>query len=304
VQQSTGVARMVQRSVGSPAGGCGLCYGNTKEVGKAAHKLAQAAMMAKYPYLVSELPFKGPDLKPPAGVDPEGGAIDLAEISSDLSTVEIGEIKPANVAGKLEGDSDLLWYEGQLKNLGVTVQRLNLAPPADPIPFPTLAPLDCPQMQGMFIGRMKPPDGIYGYYCEPDFKELILECDCKKGRRKKDDIRQPKDVPIPVPVPKPDVKPIPVPDTKGDRPPVTVPDVPIRPLAVVPAPYHLAKFLPEASLIQTSHIVLLPVPGAASSLTQMNPLGDELQFIVLIAVFSVDPAKLRDAVRATVIRVT
>jgi hypothetical protein len=42
---------------------------------------------------------------------------------------------------------------------------------------------------------------------------------------------------------------------------VTVPDVPIRPLAVVPAPYHLAKLLPLASLIHTFHIVEVPVPG-------------------------------------------
>jgi hypothetical protein len=176
----------IRRSPGSPAGGCGLCYGNTRAVGNAAHDIVQQAMMLNYPFILTEL-----QLLPSTGDD--NGFLDLAYFHGNHE-VTIGEIKPANAQGLLQGDLDLFWYESQLMSLGFRVHRMILPPPLVTLPFPTLAPPSCPQTQQLFIDP--PVHGIYTYFCEPDFSVLIRSCDCRRGRR-------PVPVPVPVPVPAP-----------------------------------------------------------------------------------------------------
>lgn len=206
----------VQRLPGSPAGGCGLCYGQANLVGLEAHARAQDAFLSRYPWLQAELHV--PVLLPSPG--DESGRLDLADLAGP-SRIDIGEIKPANAAGFLQGEQDLSWYGDQLEKLGVSVGRMNLPPPIDPIPFPTLAPPECPQTQQLFIDP--PVRGIYTYWCTPDYKELIKTCDCNKGRRKP--VPQPHTVPVPVPlpVPQPGTQPQPVPVPQGGFRPAPAP---------------------------------------------------------------------------------
>lgn len=186
VQQGEGV-NQIQRSPGSPAGGCGLCYGNTRAVGQAAHNIIQAAMLLRYPFLIAEQ-----QLLPSTG--DENGFLDLAYFHGD-NEVTIGEIKPANAQGLLQGDIDLIWYETQLAGLGFNVHRMRLPPPMASLLFPTLAPPGCLSHQQLFVDP--PVQGIYTYFCEPDYSVLIRSCDCRRGRRE----RVPERVPEPQPVP-------------------------------------------------------------------------------------------------------
>src|SRR4051794_28006457 len=112
--------RMLQRSPGSPAGGCGVCYGSPRNAGIAAHAIIEAAFRAAYGFQVlTELEF----LAPSPGDD--NGRLDLAVPTAE--GFDIGEIKPANAAGLIGGDRDLLWYEIQLQRLfNMRVGRMRL----------------------------------------------------------------------------------------------------------------------------------------------------------------------------------
>lgn len=185
VQQQSGIGRvMIQRSPGSPAGGCGLCYGNTADVGTAAHAIIERAFKARYPHLQTEFPVLG-------SPGDDNGKLDLADLDGP-EHMSVGEIKPANATGLIQGDLDLLWYEDQLHFLGMSTSRMILPPPFVTLPFPTRAPPGCPQTQELFIDP--PVNGVYTYYCEPDYSSLIIECDCRNGRRVR--------VPVPVAVPR------------------------------------------------------------------------------------------------------
>jgi hypothetical protein len=166
---------LVQRVPGSPAGGCGVCYGTPKNAGDAAHKLIQASFNP----LVSTqffFPLPGPT-KLKNGKIGRDAFVDLARLTGP-NEVQIGEIKPANPAGLIEGDLDLFWYEDQLTKLGFKVTRMVLPPPVAALPFPTLAPPPCPATQQLFVDP--PAHGIYTYWCLPDFKDLVGKCQCVK----------------------------------------------------------------------------------------------------------------------------
>jgi hypothetical protein len=179
VQRHAG-ARL-RRSIGSPAGGCGVCYGSAANAGTQAHIVIQEAFRAMYSLVATELPLL------PSPSD-DNGRLDLA--MPVLPGIAIGEIKPANPAGLLQGDLDLFWYEQQIARLGVPTTRLRLPPPP-PIVFPNPGLPGCPP-QTLFV--LPPLHGIYRYYCEPDFSELIADPRCACGPR----------VPVPVPVPVPE----------------------------------------------------------------------------------------------------
>ncbi|MDP8993224.1 MAG: hypothetical protein M3N31_09285 [Actinomycetota bacterium] len=143
-------------------------------------------MQGRYPFLQREVHFPVPS------PGDENGVLDLMwNRGGTEDEMAIAEVKPANAAGLLSGDRDLLWYEMQLEAVGHKVTRLNLPPPYGPIPFPTLAPPNCPQAQEMYLDP--PVLGVYGYWCQPDYAELSRICDCRRGRR----------VPVPVPVRRP-----------------------------------------------------------------------------------------------------
>jgi hypothetical protein len=63
----------------------------------------------------------------------------------------------------------------------MSVSRMGLPAPVEGLPFPTRAPASCPQFQELFIAP--PIDGVYTYFCEPDYSVLIRDCDCRNGRR-------------------------------------------------------------------------------------------------------------------------
>lgn len=188
VQQGGQTSGTIQRSPGSPAGGCGLCYGTPANVGREAHDIIQAAMIFRYPFIETEAP-----LLPAPGDD--NGFLDLMTINGN--DIQIGEIKPANALGLVNGESDLVWYETQIRAVmgnHMRVTRMILPPPLNTLPFPTLAPASCPQFQELFV--MPSANGVYTYYCEPDYSFLIRECDCRSGRR------VPRTVPVTVPEPR------------------------------------------------------------------------------------------------------
>jgi hypothetical protein len=161
----------IQRLPGSPAGGCGVCYGDPANAGTAAHTEIEAAFRLLYPQIVTtEFPLL------PSPTD-DNGRLDLAMLTGP-NTFGIGEIKPANPAGLMSGDSDLFWYEDQLRALGFAVGRLVLPPPLAPIPFPTLAPPPCPATHDLYVDP--PVHGVYTYWCIPDFAELVGQCPCRQ----------------------------------------------------------------------------------------------------------------------------
>ena len=246
VQSST-----IHRLRGSPAGGCGLCYGSPKEVGKEAHKRIQSAFRTKYGSLIlseTELPV----VSPSSG--DESGRLDLASPIA-LDEIAIGEIKPANLAGVLQGDLDLFWYEDQLRGLGMKTQRMRLPPPLEPIPFPTLAPPNCPQYQNLYVDP--PFEGVYTYWCIPDFSQLIKTCKCNDKRRKPKERVLENPVPVPVPVPNPAPRERHSPDSGPVPQPVPVP---------VPSPGPTQE--PEPERIPDN---VIPFPGRPSPAPENAP---------------------------------
>ena len=246
----------VQRLPESPAGGCGLCYGQANLVGLAAHALAQGAFLSRYPWLRAELHV--PVLLPSRG--DESGRLDLADqVGPDR--IDIGEIKPANAQGRSDGERDLSWYGDRLRELGISVGWMSTPPPFDPISFPTLAPPNCPQTQQLYIDP--PARGVYTYWCTPDYKELIKICDCKGGRRKP--VPQPHTVPVPVPLP--------VPQPKGQPQPVPVPQGGFRPS---PAPAPQPQPTPEPT--PAPQPVPAPAPTPEPAPAPERPPGEVIPF--------------------------
>jgi hypothetical protein len=218
--------RGIQRLPGSDAGGCGVCYGTPKAAGIAAHEEIQTAFGPRF----------HPEFSLPPSVTDDNGRLDLA-ILTGRNTVDIGEIKPANPAGLIQGDLDLFWYEDQLTKLGFRVRRLTLPPPIASISFPSLAPPPCPPTQQLFVDP--PAHGIYTYWCTPDFKELIPKCPCRKQQPEGERNRERVPVPLSPPqtAPNPQVQRPPEdlrPPVEGPAPTPTVRPEPGTP----PAPEH------------------------------------------------------------------
>jgi hypothetical protein len=186
----------LQRLPGSPAGGCGVCYGGPQNAGTAAHDVIQAAFGPRF----------HPEFPISPSVTDESGELDLAVLTG-RDTFDIGEIKPANPQGLLRGDQDLFFYEDQLKKLGFKVKRLTLPPPVRSLDFPTLIPPQmppnprCPPTQQLFVDP--PVHGIYTYWCMPDYYELRT-CSCRRKRDDTEELKKEKEkeetekVPIPV----------------------------------------------------------------------------------------------------------
>lgn len=147
--------RALQRSPGSPAGGCGVCYGSARHAGIAAHAIIGAAFARFYgDRVIPEFPF----LAPSPGDD--NGRVDLVMPTAD--GYDIGEINSANAAGLLAGDRDLLWYEMQIRRLfNMRVGRMTLPPPPISLTFP-ISQAGCPA-QALFVERWPEPAGIYTY---------------------------------------------------------------------------------------------------------------------------------------------
>ncbi|HWS90093.1 MAG TPA: DUF4157 domain-containing protein [Pyrinomonadaceae bacterium] len=190
------VQRQTPPGVGGPfltadaAGGCGICYrGNVKEVGNDVHRQIQAkfkevygaGMHANY---TLQLPKQTHIIS--------HGIPDLVYLTAD--TIKIGEIKPSNPEGYIEGDAKLVIYEGLAKELykknpTMKVERMDLAPPGMMV-FNEPASLTCKQT----IVISGPVRGLYTYLCVPPFSsQLRRSCRCEGDKEPK-----PREVPVPV----------------------------------------------------------------------------------------------------------
>ena len=188
VQQRNGVLSSqtpscIQCAPDEPAGGCGLCYGDEvlgkagpREAGIAVHKVVQNLMAPSG--VIAELPLGK-------------GRVDLAVVRDDLKQIEIGEIKPANEGG-LEGGIGQLGE--RLRVLPTLKQYAGYQavplkyPVKQPIRFGTEAPFCLKQpgfcfSQDLFV--VPPVGGLYLYFCEPSYSELLKGgCTCKCKERK------------------------------------------------------------------------------------------------------------------------
>ena len=263
VQQGTKLRRKrIQRLPGSPAGGCGLCYGSPRAVGIAAHTLIQKAFLARYGYLLKEhlMPILAP-----SPTDEENGRLDLAELEQ-LGKINIGEIKPASLNGAARGAADIIWYKKQLELLGMDVGYLNLPPPLEGISFPTLAAPPCTPTQLLFVDP--PVNGVYTYWCMPDYKELVKTCKCISQPEP-----DPKPVPIPITVPEGEKKTVP------RETPVTEPE-PIPPL--IPVAVAAALLTGAAYLVGRAGLSAL-AKGAARRFPPVAVASAAAALLVLIA---------------------
>jgi hypothetical protein len=179
VQQGKGVSRKIQRSPGSPAGGCGVCYGSPKLAGIAAHILIQEGLKAALGGNV----VQAETLVPSPG--DESGRLDIA-ISTGGDSIMIAEIKPNNPNGKAQWIKDIKHYSKQLRALGMKVTTLDWVPKIPVLPFPTLGSgPSCPSFQSLSISAEPSAPGVILYDCNPDFKELIKKCKCNPFKKNK-----------------------------------------------------------------------------------------------------------------------
>ena len=173
------------------AGGCGICYrGNVKRVGGDAHRQIQQEFELKYPSrLITEFPIQLPAR---ARSIIKKGVPDL--ILPTPTGFQLGEIKPANPEGFIEGEAKLTIYDGLLRerykkvNPAMTVERMRLAPPKPGL-FLEPAALTC--KQGLIVGPSV--RGVYGYLCLPPFSNALRKrCRCvfDKPKKKKDKAKE------------------------------------------------------------------------------------------------------------------
>jgi len=184
-----------------PAGGCGLCYGLPREAGRAAHTLIQTEFEIMYPLGLIEFPLVS------SGDD--NGRLDLAVATP--AGLEIGEIKPANAQGYADGITQIAAYVALLSTMFPNRVILPLTRLIPPIIFPTLSADPGCQVQELVVNP--PVGGVYGYWCQPSFSQLMRQgCRCYSRNPR----RQERTDPVPVLVPQPQNRPVPVRKTTWD----------------------------------------------------------------------------------------
>jgi hypothetical protein len=162
------------------AGGCGICYrGDVKAIGIDAHTQIKQEFQIMYPLLLPEFPIQLP-----------GQTHIISKGIPDLilptpTGFKVGEIKPANPEGYIEGEAKLVIYEGLLRELykkinpNLTVERMDLIPPP-PLPYVEPASLTCRQL--LVVGPSV--RGVYGYLCEPPFSFALRQrCRCEGDKQ-------------------------------------------------------------------------------------------------------------------------
>lgn len=177
----------IHRKKRGAAGGCGICIEAT-EAGQIAHTEIRLAFAAANPDIRS-VEFAVPVVE--AGkVAPFVPKVDLSydTHTSAGKVINIGEIKPLDDADVQVGIAreKLKDYARELKAnpaLGYDeVFRMRDAPPTEPIPFFNLKnPPLCPP-QVIYVKLTEP--GIYQYYCEPPWSDLVKNPQCKCQKRK------------------------------------------------------------------------------------------------------------------------
>jgi Domain of unknown function (DUF4157) len=187
-----GESRTIHRKKRGAAGGCGICLDPT-EAGIIAHSEIQMAFTASNPNIIGEfaVPVVEEGKAPP--FVPE---VDLSYEThpAGQKIMNIGEIKPLDDAGVQAGIArqKLKDYARELManpELGYDeVFRMRDSPPSERIPFfnPNNPP-GCPP-QIIYVKRTEP--GIYQYYCEPPWSDLVKDPLCKCRKKKEDDEKQ------------------------------------------------------------------------------------------------------------------
>ena len=181
------------------AGGCGVCMGgDSRIIGTRMHLLIQYAFFMEDSSLIpggGAMEFVVP-VVPEGETAPFRPEVDLARITveSGLRKIEIAEIKPFDDAGNQRAiaRNKLNDYVREL-DLGDQFDEVNLLTMDPPDSFPVVEetkPPGCP-MQMMNVCQVEP--GIYQYYCEPPWADLVRDprCNCRRRRRQRDRRRQP-----------------------------------------------------------------------------------------------------------------
>lgn len=159
------------------AGGCGICYsGDVRAIGNDAHTQIQLEFEIMYPNLLTQFPIE----LPKSDYIISKGIPDL--ILPTPTGFKIGEIKPANPEGYIEGDAKVEIYRKLLTekygkiNPNLTLEPLDVAPPA---PFVYLEPAASTCKQFLFVNPSV--RGVYGYFCDPPFSAALRRaCQCDK----------------------------------------------------------------------------------------------------------------------------
>ncbi|HEY1178137.1 MAG TPA: hypothetical protein VGF17_18435, partial [Phytomonospora sp.] len=155
------------------AGGCGVCKGNAGAAGTEAHAIISGVFRGLYPNSFAPYPVRG------VPGQPGSLAADLA-IDHPGGPLEFGEIKPGHPKGYADGVASIAKYLPVLikRFPGREIKPLKEVIPPAFYPNPEGGPT-CPA-QKLFV--YPPVGGVYGYFCIPQFKDLIAskECKCKK----------------------------------------------------------------------------------------------------------------------------
>jgi len=172
--------------LGNAAAGCGICYGvsNIKGIGFDAHQQIKQDFEIMYPNLMTEFPI---ELQSMTHIISKG-VPDL--VIPTKTGFKVGEIKPANPEGYINGEAKLQIYDNLLHlryagiNPDLTVERMEETPPG-PFPFIEPAAIACDR-QIVFVNRSI--RGVYGYYCYPPFSfELRSRCRCAGENQRQED---------------------------------------------------------------------------------------------------------------------
>jgi hypothetical protein len=174
-----------------PAGGCGVCYGETSPkpqaaAGTVAHQVVQAAAQSYFgAYARPELPFSSPN--------DENGRLDL--LVATKGGFKIAEIKPSNPQGEQDGIRDIQWYKDKLQETypHMKIELLDERIPVGQgleMPDPVARATGCPP-QKLAVAPMRL--GVYGYWCAPPFSQLRRICSCRRRRRRQDEPAEQRD---------------------------------------------------------------------------------------------------------------
>ena len=248
---------MRQQRRGSAAG-CGICLGGDARIaGGIAHVEVQSAFVAMNPDIVPERVVRTVPDNEEAPFSPE---LDLSyEADEDgQHVIYIGEIKPLDDDGRQadEGRRKLQDYARELSFTFDVVFRMRDAPPAGPLFFANPAnPPGCPP-QLLYVQMTEP--GLYQYYCEPPFSQLVRDPRCR--------CRRPDEEPEPLPVPER----VPVPARRPQRVPV-----PRRAPQNLPQPVPAPEPAPAPEPVPAPEPAPAPAPEPAPA---PGPGGDVIPF--------------------------
>jgi hypothetical protein len=193
VQQSNSSSILhMQRQPRGAAAGCGICMNDPggRAAGDIAHAEVQGAFIAANPDVVAERPVPG---IPNSGID-----LSYERWRTGEHALLIGEIKPLDDAGQQAGIGrrQLQDYAREMMLSGQydEVYRMGDAPPPGPLYFfNPMNPAGCPRQT---IRVQLSELGLYQYYCEPPFSQLVRNPSCRCTRPEDEEPPSPPQPPI------------------------------------------------------------------------------------------------------------